>query len=302
VDLNTSARDTSPMKHLLKNIENTRQGFESLAALAKTGIGLLGDKLVLDLSGCSFFAANMAAPLGAVLARIEADFNEVEIEGIRPNVETILRKNELLTHYGRSVLEDTNGTTLPFRRIQLNDGARFEGYIRRHFQGRGMPVMSDALAANLRQEMFEIFENAVAHSQSSAGVCVCGQFFPNKHRLDITISDAGIGIRQNVRRHLQQPKLNSVEAIRWVLEEGHSTKSGPQPGGLGLKLLKEFINFNRGRIHIVSRYGFYELANRKESFTKMANDLPGTTINIEINTSDGSAYRLSTDLSLDNIF
>jgi|GEM_PF-3920971 len=89
----------------------------------------------------------MAAPLGAVLARIEDGFNEIEIEGIRTNVETILRKNELLSHYGRTTLSDTNGTTLPFRRIQLNDGARFEGFIRRHFQGKGMPVMSSGTAA-----------------------------------------------------------------------------------------------------------------------------------------------------------
>jgi hypothetical protein len=108
------------MKHALSSVENTRQGFESLAALAKAGAGLLGESLVLDFSQCSFFAANMAAPLGAVLARIEDGFNEIEIEGIRTNVETILRKNELLSHYGRTTLNDTNGTTLPFRRIQLN--------------------------------------------------------------------------------------------------------------------------------------------------------------------------------------
>jgi hypothetical protein len=74
------------MKHALSSVENTRQGFESLAALAKAGAGLLGESLVLDFSQCSFFAANMAAPLGAVLARIEDGFNEIEIEGIRKNV------------------------------------------------------------------------------------------------------------------------------------------------------------------------------------------------------------------------
>jgi hypothetical protein len=59
---------------------------------------------------------------------------------------------------------------------------------------------------------------------------------------------------------------------------------------------------NQGRIQIVSRFGFFELANGKESFTKLTGDLPGTSINIEINTADGSAYGLKQDSSLNDIF
>lgn len=290
------------MIHNLPTIENTRQGFEALAGLAKAGAGLMGERVVVDFSRCTFFAANMSATLGAVLARIEDDFNDIEVVGLRADIKKILRKNELLTAYGETALTDSNGTTLPFRRIQLSDGVRFEGYIKRHFRGKGIPRLTPSLQANLNRELFELFENAVGHSKSTSGVCVCGQYFPNKKRLDFTISDAGIGIRQNVRRHLQDPKLSSVDAIRWALQEGNSTKSGAQPGGLGLKLLKEFISLNQGRIQIVSRFGFFELANGKESFKKLTADLPGTTINIEINTADGHAYGMKQDFSLEDIF
>src|SRR5690606_30454820 len=143
-----------------------------------------------------------------------------------------------------------NQTTMPYRRIQLDDQTRFDGYLRRHVQGKGIPTMTAALAAVFKRKLYEVFENAVIHSHSEIGVCCCGQYFPNEKKLDITIADGGVEIRQNVRRYLGNPKLSSVDAMRWAMEEGHSTKAGPQPGGLGFKSLKDFVTLNRGRIHI----------------------------------------------------
>ena len=143
----------------------------------------------------------MAAPLGAVLARVADNFNTIKIINLGKPVETILRKNGFLTSYGLAPLEDSNNTTLPFRRIQLTDGRRFEGYLKRH-----------------------------------------------------------------------------------------------------LKFLMDFIKLNNGKLQIVSRFGFYEFANNRESYTKLAADFPGTVVNIEINTGDTASYRLVTDVSPDDIF
>lgn len=106
--------------------------------------------------------------------------------------------------------------------------------------------MSQALNKRFLQSLLEIFQNAAIHSQSGPGVFICGQFYPQKQRLDFTIADAGIGIRENVRQYTGRPKMNSCDAIRWALEEGNTTKTGKQPGGLGLKLLKDFICLNKG--------------------------------------------------------
>ncbi len=286
----------------LPAITNDRHGFEALAVLARQAAPLEFDRLELDFSDCTFFAANMAAPLGALLSRIELDFNTVELVNIPSLVEAILRKNEFLTHYGQTALPDQYATTLPYRRIQLNDQTSFDGYVRRHVKGKGIPTMTEALGAVFKRKLFEVFENAVLHSSSEAGVCCCGQFFPNEQHLDFTIADSGVGVRQNVRRHLGQPKMSSVEALRWALLPGHSTKSGAQPGGLGLKFLKDFITLNRGRIQIASRFGFYLFENDRESFTKMVADLPGTAVTITINTGDTASYCLADELSPDDIF
>lgn len=290
------------MIYYLKTIHSSQDGYELLADLAKATNKLRADRLELDFSQVDFFDANMSSPLGAVLARIADRFNAIDIVNTPDTVENILRKNEFLTQYRFSPLEDANGTTIPFRRLQPSDGGLFEEHLQRHLQEKGMPRMSKSLGKLFKQKIFEIFQNAGTHSESGCGIFVCGQFFPKKNKLDLTISDAGIGIRDNVRRYFKDPKINSVPAIRWALQDGHTTKTGNQPGGLGLKLLQDFARLNKGRIHIVSRFGFYEFDAGKESYYRMTGDFPGTAVTLEVNTSDTTSYWLASEDPSGDIF
>ena len=95
--------------------------------------------------------------------------------------------------------------------------------------------MSAGLFRKLQESLYEIFSNAVIHSETRLGIYACGQFFPNKHRLDFTIVDLGIGIRENVRRKAGLD-LTAPLAIAWAMEGKNTTKRGRIPGGLGLKL------------------------------------------------------------------
>jgi hypothetical protein len=287
--------------HHLPTIRSQRLGFEALATIAKDAEELSSGSLEVDFSRCGFFDANMAAPLEAMLARIKDRFNAVEIAGVPPGIERILCKNRFLTSYGYEPVEDENRTTLPFRRIRINDEGRFEDYLNRHMRGKGIPKMTEGLGKVFKQSIFEVFQNAVVHSESRLGVFVCGQFYPQLQRLDLTIADAGIGIRTKVRRFLGTD-ISSVESIRWALQKRNSTKTGNQPGGVGLKFLKEFITHNKGKIQIASRYGFYEYDKGQEQFAKMQSDFRGTAVNVEINTGDTHAYRLASEISPENIF
>ena len=67
------------MIYRLPTVRSNQQGFESFSELAKAAKGLFADRLELDMSRVSFFDANMAAPLGAVLAQVTDEFNIVEI-------------------------------------------------------------------------------------------------------------------------------------------------------------------------------------------------------------------------------
>jgi signal transduction histidine kinase len=290
------------MIHHLPTIYSDRDGFAALAGLAKSSKNLRFDRLDLDFSHCGFFDANMAAPLAAVLTRVSNELNAIEIVKLPDDIARILRKNHFLEAYGYGSLSDRNHTTLPFARMRLSDQGRFADYLEQHMRGKGIPRMTEAFGKAFRQSIFEVLQNCVIHSSSRLGVFVCGQLHPRKKCLDFTISDAGVGIRTNVRQHLRDNKITSVQAIRWALKQGNTTKTGNQPGGMGLKLLKEFVELNQGKIQIASRYGFYQFAGGKEIFEKLPADLPGTTVNLEIDTSDTHSYRLHSEVTPDNIF
>lgn len=290
------------MKLNVDTILSDFKGFCSIAELAGRTRELYLDSAELDFGRCGFFEANMAAPLYVVIAKLRDELNDVSIHYVPPAIEEILKKNEFLTVFNMEVLRDTNQTTLPFKLFKLQAGEQFNDYLDRYMWGRGIPHMSDALTKRFRQSLLEIFLNASIHSDSKSGIFTCGQFFPKKNRLDFTIADAGVGIRENVRRYTERPKLGSCSAIEWALTEGNSTRTGKQPGGLGLKLIKEFIKMNKGKLQIVSRYGYYEFSAGGHSVTKMAHDFPGTCVNIEINTQDTSSYWLTSELSSNDIF
>jgi len=283
-------------------IRSDLDGFDKIARIAEETRDLWLDFAELDFSGCAFFEANMAAPLYAVIARLRNELNDVSIINLPSAVETILKKNHFLTIFDMGALRDINQTTIPFKIFKLQAGEQFFDYLDSYMNGRGIPTMSEALTKRFRQSLFEIFQNAAIHSQSKSGIFACGQFFPYKHRLDFTIADAGIGIRDNVRRYTGKKRMSSCAAIEWALKEGHTTKTGNQPGGLGLKLIKDFIRMNKGKLQIISRFGYYEFSANGDSVTKMEHDFPGTCVNIEINTKDTSSYCLKSELRNQDIF
>ncbi|WP_430232586.1 ATP-binding protein [Nitrosomonas communis] len=290
------------MKLNVGTVRSDYDGFDSIARIAEQSRDLRFGPAELDFSNCSFFEANMAAPLYVVVARLRDELNDVSVINLKPALDAILRKNHFLTKFQKNVLIDTNQTTVPFKTFKLQAGEQFYEYLESYMHGKGIPAMSEGLAKRFRQSLFEIFQNAAIHSKSESGIFTCGQYFPQMHCLDFTIADAGIGIRENVRQYTGNAKMSSRAAIKWALTEGNTTKTGNQPGGLGLKLLKDFIRMNKGKLQIVSRFGYYEFSTTGENCMKLNHDFPGTCVNIEINTQDTSNYYLKSELSSNDIF
>jgi hypothetical protein len=259
------------------------------------------EDIEIDLSEATWFDANMCAPLGAILYRASRGLNTVGVTDVSPDIERVLSKNTFLSTYGRLAVPDVFGTTIPYRRLEPKDDRYFGTYIATHLVGKGIPSMSEGLRKKFRESIFEIFSNAVIHSRTRLGIYVCGQYFPRKHKLDFSIADLGIGIRQNILR-LRSLDLTADEAIRWAVTGSNTTKSDKIPGGLGLKLLREFTTMNRGRIQIVSDRGFWEQHPGGEYTKLMSLPFPGTVVNLELNTSDRNSYCLESELTADSVF
>lgn len=284
------------MKVSLPAIQDDRTGFEALINLHSSTRECFFESMEVDMGTCNWFAAHMCAAFGAILYRLGDNMNSITLTNLQPNVEKILSKNGFLSNYGRERIPDTWETTIPYRRFDAKDHRSFADYIERDFVMRPeMPAMSPGLLKRICESMLEIFSNSVIHSRTQLGIFSCGQYFPKLNRLHFSIADLGIGIRQNVKEHIGID-LAADEAIHWATTGRNTTRTGPVPGGLGLKLLKEFISLNGGRIQIVSDAGHWCLEDRETSTARLTMPFPGTVVNIEINTSDTQSYMLSSEL------
>ena len=290
------------MKFSLPEIRHSLPGFEALVRLNAEADKQRFSKIEIDMMNASWFDADMCAPFGAILYRIGHNMNTIHLTNLPPDVEQILSKNGFLSHYGRMPIRDTYGTTIPYQRFDVKDDRFFASYVESKFVRRSeLPRMTPSLVKRFRESVFEIFSNAVIHSHTQLGIFSCGQFFPKRHRLDFSVADLGISIPRNVKEHAGLD-LSAHEAIEWATQAQNTTKRGRIPGGLGLKLLSEFINLNGGCLQIVSDRGYLRLEKGHTQTERLSQPFPGTVVNVEINTADTRSYKLSSELKETDIF
>lgn len=290
------------MRFSVPEIRHNQAGFEALSCLHAQTKDCAFDDIDIDMTTTDWFDADMCAALGAILYRLGENVNTVKLKDIRPNVERILSKNGFLSHYGHEKIPDQCGTTMPYQRFDVKDDHHFAGYIETELMHRSeMPAMSPGLLKKFRESAFEIFSNAVLHSRTKQGIFSCGQFFPARQRVDFSVTDLGVGMRQNVKDNTGRD-LAPEAAIAWATEGRNTTKGGQIPGGLGLKLLAEFIDLNGGCIQIVSDAGYWRRESRNTFTARLSQAFPGTVVSVEINTADTQSYVLSSELSAADIF
>ena len=271
-----------------------RSNFEGFSALTRLYAHIAEsheDWLFVDMSRCEWMDANMCAPLGAILCA--KDFDQVEISGMRAGLKEILRKNGFLEKLGVGTRAfDTYSTTIEFCRFDRPDIRHFMDYVRGEFRGKGLPDMTEELRREFRRSIAELFLNAAEHSETERGVFTCGQLFPNLNRLNFSVADLGIGMRERILRDTGQA-MSAPKAIWWAVR--HTTRKAEKgrPGGLGLKLIREFINLNGGTIQIVSDRGYWEFHSGQEMLKQLECPFLGTVVNIQIDTADTKSYSLS---------
>jgi hypothetical protein len=290
------------MELKLPEIRHDQTGFEALVDLYSKTKACFAEDIDIDMSRTTWFDADMCAAFGAILYSLGEGLNAIRLMNIRPHVEKILSKNAFLSYYGREKVPDQWGTTITYQRFEAKDDRFFANYIENELvQRQQIPVMSTGLKKKFRESIFEIFSNAVLHSGTEWGIFSCGQFFPNRHLLDFSVVDLGIGIRANILKK-KMLDLSSEKAIQWATEDNNTTKTAGIPGGIGLKILNEFIDLNGGSIQIVSDTGYWQRKNHHTVTAILKQPFPGTVVTIEINTADEHSYILASELRSNEIF
>jgi hypothetical protein len=276
------------MIHRLRNLASDFLGYQSLAQLASDTAELRDGALELSFASVSSVEANMAAALGAVVSRTLDRNNTFSIVDLSPHQQSLLRRNGFITGIGDPGPDSSSSTIVPYSRFGRSEANRFYDYLEEHLPGKGLPEMTNEFSLRFQQSLGEIFVNAQIHSLSELGIFVCGQFFPATQKLDITIADAGISIPGKVSERFNV-EVPPIAALRWALVEGHTTKRGT-PGGVGLKLLMQFVALNRGKLHIASGRALWEFSAGKGRFSTLGDHFPGTAVTLRVNTSDTRLY------------
>ncbi len=277
------------------DIDNDFDGYKELINLYERNKNEMFEDININLNG--WFSANVCSMLGAILSKLQDDLNTVTVNA--GTAEDILERNGFLSFFGHKKKYDRNNTTVPYQVLSVEDGRYFNNYVFNEFLGKSdLPAMTNALKKKLMESIYEIFINATMHSHTEK-IFVCGQFFPKKKAIEFMITDTGLGIKNVVNKRFNT-NLDAVSAIKWAIEDRHTTKQGIS-GGIGLSLLHEFIKMNGGKIQIVSNEGFWQLDKRNVTADSFENEFLGTIVNFSIRTDDNSSYMLS-NKTLDEIF
>jgi Histidine kinase-, DNA gyrase B-, and HSP90-like ATPase. len=217
-----------------------------------------------------------------------------------PQIEDILLKNDFLSYYGKDRRLDKNHTTIKYQKLKPTDGKYFANYVIIELIGRNeLPDMSYAVKEKIVEAIYEIFVNAQIHSKTNF-IYTCGQFFPNNNKIEFTIADTGIGFKEKVNDRFNT-KLSALQAIEWAVKDKQTTKVGIS-GGIGLSLLKEFIEKNKGKMQIISDNGFYQFDHSGVISKEFDGAFPGTIVNLQFCTDDSSNYSLKSEISINDIF
>lgn len=281
-----------------KKLKNDADSYNCLIDFYNEWKHYKNEHIVIDLDKTTFIEANLVAFLGAIFDDLTGIkyLNAISLSNVNKKIKTILQKNNFLSYFGYERIEDTFNTTVEYRKIRSDNVTEFILYLNdKLFSMEKFPDIPVPLRRVLISSLAEIFINAGMHTKCDF-VYICGQNFPNEHRLDFSIVNLGTTIKENVDKFVNSDNsaytysIPANLAIDWAVKPESSTKEY-ESGGFGLSKTSDFIKKNKGKLCIVSYDGCWLQNNDGSiSINTFLNKFNGTMVNFEINMSDSYAY------------
>lgn len=269
---------------------------------------LLGDTqykqaYILNFKNVTFIEANLCAVLGAIIVTNKekgASFEYVNITNsflIRS-----IKNNGFLELMEGTRTNYISSTCIPFRTFDMKNEMEVEKYMYQYIlHSRHVPTMSDGAKKKIFRSIFEIYQNSVIHSGADK-IFVCGQYFPGKGKMALTMVEIGRTFKFNVTSHKPEySNYTGAECINWAVKSGNTTKSLNETGGLGLDLIRTFLKLNEGKLQIRSADGYWEETKSVNFAHSCTNSFSGSIVNIEFNLRDKQSYITPEELNIKDI-
>lgn len=287
------------------NIDTSYSAHTILSKLYTQLSCIQSDKIYLDFSKVNFIASNQFAILGCILDtyRDQHPTTTIYFSSLGNNIKKTIQKNGFNMHLGFERLPDTYNTTIPYTIFDINEINEFEKYIiLRIFDREDIPKMSDLVKSKIIDNILEIFNNVKEHTHSNK-IYTCGQYFPRSSLLYFTIVDSGETIPYNVNTFCTNINIEvPTRPLEWAIAPGNTTRLAGTPGGLGLSLLRDFIELNNGKLYIVSGNETYEKTGNGDRHLYMQHSFPGTIVTVAFNLLDESTYHMTSENLSEIIF
>ncbi|MGN7611902.1 ATP-binding protein [Magnetococcales bacterium HHB-1] len=241
-----------------------------------------------QFSHCDFLRPNAVAFLGGLARLIQYQQRKVvfDWDTLTDNkVLTNLRQNGFAETFGYPTTH-WSGNSIPYREDSDLDMNSIMDYLTDRWIGKGWVNVSDALRDAIVGNIWEIYNNAFEHSETPIGVFSCGQHFPNRKELALSVVDFGQSIPTTVKNYFlfrgvtkaRVAKLSGADCMQWAFQRGHSTCKQGIPRGLGFELLQNFISRNHGKLEIYSGNGYAIIDQDGHQFRTLKVPFTGTMV------------------------
>lgn len=279
------------------------------------------DRITLDFSKSRFIASELSPLIDSIIYYFESHNNEVIVhtQSLKFKVKQALSRNRFLEKHNLELTHspDDYQTAISYTNFSLNKSSEdwskyISEYLKREvFENIYWPKENSKIAmSKIKESIVEIVDNIFTHSHSEK-VFLCGQYYPQKHKLNFTILDTGDGIPDVVSMVAENRDKSDSEKIDWAMREGTTTineMSSKTTRGIGLSTIYEEL-LGYGELTILSSKGYWKLTSGTSIIepTKILKNLnfgmPGTLIHISFFTEKMSSIDVTHNKRvIDNIF
>lgn len=262
--------------------------------------------VTFDFSPCRFLRYNAVVFLGGLARLIKSRFGNVTFNWntLQNNIFTNLGQNGFLAAFKHGG-DPWTGNSIPYREDKVLDKNSMMDYLKVKWLRQGWVHVSELLQNAIAGSVWEIYTNAFEHAQSPIGVFSCGQHYPRRKELQLTVADFGVGIPSTVRLFFSNDQrahsLSAANCLKWAFQPGTTTKPNGTSRGMGLDLLKEFVKINKGKLEIFSHEGYALIDETQEIFMNRQTFFEGTLVNISFR-CDKSYYHFASEVPEEPLF
>lgn len=283
------------------SLKTDMEGFEFFASLLQRT--RKKQKFILDFNEVTWIEANLCAVLGAITQTNKKLGARFEFTNLNDEYLSRTLKNNGFLKVVKGVEPSTHKHSgIPFKSFDMKEEDEVEQYIYEYvLLSEKVPKMTDRAKRKIYRSIFEIYQNSVMHSGADV-VFVCGQFYTRKKRMALTMVEVGRSFKENVTNHdPSYAGYSGCQCIEWAVQSGNTTKPLSETGGLGIDLIREFLNMNEGKLQIRSADGYWEEKKGNVSSQSCKTPFNGSIVNIEFNLFDTKEYYTTEEIDVKSI-